>query len=89
MSDPNDPRESHLKCKFEELPKSRLLTAHVVYDLMLPDKYQLESADGISINIAHPSPALPTLITPSSARPVVDIAMPVTSKILFNLPAPK
>ena len=48
-----------------------------------------ESADGSSINIARPSCALPILITPSSTICAVDIAMPVTSKMLFNLPAPK
>jgi hypothetical protein len=44
-------------------------------------------ADDISIYTAHPSSAPPALITPSSAIRAADIAMPVTSKILFNLPA--
>jgi len=75
--------------------KSQSLTAHVIntmvvwgriHDLVPPDKYQPEFA---SINIACPSSALPTLIIPSSTICKADIAMPVTSKILFILPAPK
>jgi len=46
-----------------------------------------ESADGTSINIARPSSALPTLINQSSTIHVANIAMPVTSKAFFNLPA--
>ena len=48
-----------------------------------------ESADGASINIARPGSAPPTLITPSSTIRAADIAVPVTSKILYNLPAPR
>jgi len=48
-----------------------------------------ESADGTIINIAGRSSAPLTLITPSSTIRAADIAMPVTSKILSNLPAPK
>jgi len=48
-----------------------------------------ESADGTIINIAGHSSAPLTLITPSSTIRATDIAMPVTSKILSNLPAPK
>ena len=44
-----------------------------------------ESTDSTSINIARPSSAPPILITIRAA----DIAMPVGSKIPFNLPAPK
>ena len=48
-----------------------------------------EFADGASINIARPGSATPTLITPSSTIRAADIAVPVTSKILYNLPAPR
>ena len=48
-----------------------------------------ESADGTSINIARLSSASPTLITPCSTIRATDIAMPVTSKILSNVPAQK
>ena len=48
-----------------------------------------ESADGTSINMAHPGSALPTLITPSSTIRAADTSKPVTSKILSNLPAPR
>ena len=90
MSDPSDPRDIHLKRKFEELPgltiaerrRNKRRGGVRVHDLMLP-------ADGSSINIAHPSSAPPTLIIPSSTIHATDIAMSVTSKILFNLHAPK
>ena len=44
-----------------------------------------DSVDGTSVNIGRRS-APPTLITPSSIREA-DIAVPVTSRILFNLTA--
>ena len=96
MSDPNDPRENHLKRKFEELPDQNTIAdrprnkhrggLRLVHDLVLPDKYQPEAADDSSINTVRHSSAPPTLITPSSIICAADIAMPVTSKIL---PAPK
>ena len=95
MSDPNDTRENHLKRKFEELPDQVTIADRPrnkrrgVHDLVLPDKYQPESADGSTINIAHPSSAPPTLITPSSTIRAADIAMPTTGKIPSNLPARK
>ena len=90
MSDPNDPRDIHLKRKFEELPgltiaerrRNKRRGGFRVHDLMLP-------ADGGSINIAHPSSAPPTLTTPSLTIHAVDIIISVPSKIPFNLPAPK
>ena len=48
-----------------------------------------ESADGTSINMAHPGSALPTLITPSSTIRAADTSKSVTSKILSDLPAPR
>ena len=47
-----------------------------------------ESTYGTRINIARSS-APPILITQSSTIHAANIAMPVTSKIFFNLPAPK
>ena len=46
-------------------------------------------ADGSSINIVRSISAPPILITPSSTIREPGIAMPVTSKRLFNLPVPK
>ncbi|KIJ91439.1 hypothetical protein K443DRAFT_486062 [Laccaria amethystina LaAM-08-1] len=70
MSDPNDPRENHLKRKFEELPDQ----------VTIADRPRNKRRGGLSsINIAHPSSAPPTLITPSSVIPAADIAMPVTN----------
>ena len=95
MSDPNDSRENHLKCKFEELPDQNTIAdrprnkhrgLRLVHDLVLPDQHQPQSADDSSINIVRHSSAPPTLIAPSSIICAADIAMPVTSKIL---PAPK
>ena len=48
-----------------------------------------QSADIASNDLARPSSDSPILITPSSTIRPADLAMPVTSKILFNLPAPK
>jgi hypothetical protein len=48
-----------------------------------------QSADIASNDLARPSSDPPILITPSSTIRAADIAMPVTSKILSNLPAPK
>ena len=50
---------------------------------------RLQSTDGSSFNIARPSFASPILMTSSSTIRAANIAMPVTSKIKFNLPAPK
>ena len=50
---------------------------------------RLQSTDGTSFNIARPSSAPPILMTPSSTIRAANIAMPVTSKIHFDLPAPK
>ena len=44
-----------------------------------------ESAGGTSVNIARPSSAPPILVTQSSTILAGNIAMPVTSKILFSL----
>ena len=96
MSDPHAPCGNHLKRKFEELPDQVTITDRPLnkhcgglrLEFVLPDKYQPESADGTSVNIPHSGSALPTLITPSSTIHVADIAMQVTSKILFNLSAP-
>ena len=87
MSDPNDLLKNHLKRKFEELPDQVMIADRPrnkrrgVHDLVLPDKYQPESGDGGSINIARPSSAPPTLITPYVCA--ADIDMPVTSKIFL------
>ena len=48
-----------------------------------------QSADCASINIARPSSAPPILLSPSSTIRTANIAMPVTSKMFFNLSAPK
>ena len=48
-----------------------------------------QSADIASDDLARPSSDSPILITPSSVIREADIAMPVTSKIHFNLSAPK
>ena len=48
-----------------------------------------QSADIVSNDLARPSSDLPILITPSSTICAADIAMPVTSKMVFNIPAPK
>ena len=48
-----------------------------------------QSADVTSHDLARPISDPPTLITPSLTIHAADIALPVTSKILFNLPAPK
>ena len=70
--------------------KSRSLTAYIVNPMAVWGQSSWSAAaDGSSINIARPSSAPPTLITPSSTICAADIAMPVTSKILYNLPAPK
>ena len=45
-----------------------------------------ESADESSLNFSHLSSAPSTFTTPSSTILAADIAMPVTSKILSNLP---
>ena len=45
-----------------------------------------ESADETSLNFSHLSSAPSTFMTPSSTILAADIAMPVTSKILSNLP---
>ena len=85
MSNPNDPRENHLKRKFEELPDQ----------VMITDRPCNKRRGGLrlefmiswsSIDLARLSFALPTLITPSSTIHAADIAMSVTSKILSNLP---
>jgi hypothetical protein len=60
MSDPNEPRKNHLKPKFEKLPdqvtiadrpRNKRRGGLSIHDLVLPDIYQPESADGSSINI--------------------------------------
>ena len=48
-----------------------------------------QSADIANNDLARPSSDPPILITPSSTIRAADIAMPVNSKILFNVPAPK
>ena len=48
-----------------------------------------QSADIASVDLALPSSAPPILMTPSSTIRAASIAMPVTSKIHFDLPAPK
>ena len=50
---------------------------------------RLQSTDGTTFNIARPSSAPPILMTPSSTIGAANIAMPVFSKIHFDLPAPK
>ena len=48
-----------------------------------------ETADGTSINIAHPSSTPPTMVSSSLTICAADIAMPVTSMILSDFPTPK
>ena len=48
-----------------------------------------EFAGDTSINLARPSSAPPILMTQASTIPTANMAKPVTSKILFSLPAPK
>ena len=87
MSDPNDPRENHLKRKFEELPDQadrprNKRRGGLRLEFIISREISTWIADGGSINIARPSSAPPTLITPSSTVCMADIAMPVTGKIL-------
>ena len=97
MSDPNFPCENHLKRKFEELPGQAAIAdrprnkrrGSFRLEFVISRECQPDSADGSSINIARPSSAPPTSVTPSSTIRAADIAMPVNSKIPFNLPAPK
>ena len=48
-----------------------------------------EPADITSIHIARSTSVRLTVVTPSSTIRAADIDIPVTGKILFNLPAPK
>ena len=94
MSDPNDPRKNRLKRKFQELPDQvtnrplKKRRGGLRLEFVLSDKYQPESADVSSVDIPPPASAPPTLITPSLTICMADVAMAVTSKILFHLPAP-
>ena len=89
MSDPTDPRENPLKRKVEALPDQVTSADHprnkryggLRLEFMI-------SCYQINIDLS-PSPAPPTLITPSSTISAVDIAMAVSSKIHSNLPSPK
>ena len=89
MSDPNDPRENRLKRKFEELPgqadrppSRNKRHGGLRLEFIISRGISTWIADGGSINIARPSSAPPTWITPSSTVCMADITMSVTGKIL-------
>ena len=88
MSNPNNPHENHLKRKFEELPDE--VTEHPrnkCYDGLRSEFMILCYQININLSTISPSSAPPISITQSSTISTVDIAMAVSSRIYFNLPA--